>query len=158
MSSNKNQIIFLSAVFVLPVLLLGGYFLLVSTVFSTATPSANLKITISSKDHSLDSVFNAITSMQPPLSPSVNKHDDTRYEHKFMFYKHAYWFPENDSKYYGVSLIEWKAGMNHENEGDKEDLFFISVFSNDSACAYCSKLTESLNANAIAFVFDESDK
>lgn len=159
MSKNKTKAIFLSLVFVLPVLLLGGYSLMVSTVFSNATPSAKLKITVSSEEVALPRMLSAIEGLQPALSPVVNKHEDTRYEHKFMFYKHALWFPQNDSKYYGISLIEWDAlrwesGINDEN--DKKGLYLISVFSEESDCGYCVKLTDKLNQLGISYNIDSA--
>ena len=159
MTQNKNQVVFLSLVLGLPILLLSGYFLMVSTIFNNATPTANLKITISSKDVDVTRVVSVIERLKPALSTVVNKHDDTRYQHKFMFYKHALWFPQNDSKYYGISLIEWdltrwEGSVNDEK--DNKEVFIISVFSKDNDCAYCTKLTEKLEQLGIAYDIDSS--
>ena len=146
--------IIITSVFIVIILWNKFWFMVfASTIPQGAGPSPREVIVISSVDYGEHQILKVLdTQFQQILGSQIDKKhekiifDDGSEFERFPYYEYAYWYPYNDSDFYGIALVKWESGF----EGAPSE-HIMDIYSEDENCELCVLVTKTLIVNNIQF-------
>ncbi|TCK16985.1 hypothetical protein DFR30_0205 [Thiogranum longum] len=114
-------------------------------------PSPKAVLVVSSERYQPDQVLKSLDSIGDSLDKKIDKKEEvieigeTKYR-KYDYYEIAYWYPNNGSKYYGVSLVKWMRG-----DEETDNRYFIDVYSEGEKCELCNTVKSALDQFKIEY-------
>ncbi len=131
-------------------------FLLVLIVFGCSPlpqgsgPSPNQILVVSAESYQSEKIIQTISAAKLGLDDGFDKSSevieigDSKHP-RYPQYEIAYWYPYNDSKFYGVAIVKWakESRLSHK--------YFIDIYSEDKKCGLCEGVTRALKEAGIVY-------
>jgi hypothetical protein len=107
-------------------------------------PSPNAVYVIPANFYSVERVLAPLDALA--LNQRIDKKADFG-----DIYEFSYWYPRKNSEIYGVALVKWRQDLEGSGIQEMKGRYFVEVYTEDKACAFCKSVKASLAKYKVSF-------